>query len=78
MLKWCCVVASAKVPPAFCTEAVASQRPVGGADAVGVHAGAVADAAGARAPVAEMQRHDVVGLAGEDPDGRRRGSRPPR
>ena len=28
MLKWCCVVASSVVPPAFWTEAVASQRPV--------------------------------------------------
>src|ERR1019366_10387328 len=27
MLKWCCVEASSKVAPAFCTEAVASQRP---------------------------------------------------
>src|ERR1017187_2187486 len=45
----------------------------GRTDAVGVHAGAVADAAGARAPVAEVQRHDVVGLAGENPGGRREG-----
>src|SRR5664280_1864444 len=48
----------------------------GGPDAVCVHARAVADTANARAPVAEMQRHDVVGLAGEDPHrGRERGAR---
>src|ERR1035437_3831112 len=48
----------------------------GRAEGVGIHAGAVADAARARAAVAKMQRHDVVGLAGQDPDGRgeRRGA----